>query len=647
MRKSRNKMMSLMMAAAVSVTSVPAYHVLAADTTTEAQEYAVTMKIPYHDFYEIYGVDTLKNVTSADYIDAFSSATVTKATGNGFGGLNAGTYHVPDIASTDTEAIQALRAEGKTVNVEGVQIPVVVTAKERAALIEAGAYAEADFTALTNGSYTKKEISSSRNSAGKELDVTYTPVLQAEILDASKLASSGAISSASVKITKLNDAVEKVSAGTTLSVGGHWGDYELDLSGDLFDNTLTKDNSIVYGVIVNTVEGDQYAMYSQENIWNISEIAWSVSDSNRSEAYEKTMGQTVTGFTYITSKGVYDVDIADTYLPVLSNITAKAEDPTVAAETVVNVTLKDAPADFVPAYSLAETNATITATVATANGYAVTIANAVPGTYTLNVTDSSGKYEGTSTTFTVKGSKVSYNNGLTMEAQGADSIANYIKNITSVSVSTGAAVTYLPVSSGTKNHLVSKDIFNADGMVNEKAVYDSVEAAVSGRKVTYNVVSNGNVFPEDTTYTITVSSTGYEDVSFTYTKGVQAPATQAPTTQTPATQVPVPATNGAVTATSSAVTTEETDNKSNSTSKKKISVLKLTKYKASTKKIKGKTVKTATVVVKTGGKKYTVKANKTGVFTVTLKKKLKKGNKISVTVKKTGYTTKTKSFKVK
>lgn len=638
MRKPMNKMMSLMMAAAVSVTSVPAYNVLAADTTTTAQEYAVNMKISYHDFYEIYGVDTLKNVTSADYVDAFSSATVSKATGNGFGGLNAGTYHVPDIASTDTDAINALRQEGKTLNVEGVNIPVVVTEEERAALIEAGAYGESDFTALTNGSYTKKEISSSRNSAGKEIDVTYTPVLQADIVDASKIVSSSAISTDAVKVSKINDSVEKVTAEAALSVGSHWGDYEFALSGDVFDNTLTKDNSIVYGVIANTAEGDQYAMYSQENIWNISELAWSVSDTSRSEAYEKTMGQNVTGFTYITSKGVYDVDITDTYLPVLSAISAKAEDPTVAAETVVNVTLKNAPADFVPAYSLSSTNATITATSATANGATVTIANAVPGTYTLNVTDASGKYNGTSTTFTVKGSKVSYNNGLTMDVQGADSIANYIKNITSVTVSTGAAVTYLPASSGSDNHFVSNDIFNADGTVNKNATWSYVEATKSGRKVTYNTVSNGTVFSQETNYTVTVSSTGYEDVTFTYTN----------VPQTPATQVPTPATNGAVTTTTPGATTgEPTTGEPAKTTKKKITVLKLTRYKKATKKIKGKTVKTATVVVKVGGKKYTAKSNKTGVFTVTLKKKLKKGNKITVTVKKSGYTSKTKSFKVK
>lgn len=638
MRKPMNKMMSLMMAAAVSVTSVPAYHVLAADTTTVAKEYAVNMKISYHDFYEIYGVDTLKNVTSADYVDAFSSATVSKATGNGFGGLNAGTYHVPDIASTDKDAIDALLKEGKTLNVEGVDIPVVVTEEERVALIEAGAYAESDFTALTNGSYTKKEISSSRNSAGKEIDVTYIPVLQADIVDASKIVSSSAISTDAVKVSKINDSVEKVTAEAALSVGSHWGDYEFALSGDVFDNTLTKDNAIVYGVIANTAEGDQYAMYSQENIWNISELAWSVSDTSRSEAYEKTMGQNVTGFTYITSKGVYDVDIADTYLPVLSAISAKAEDPTVAAETVVNVTLKNAPADFVPAYSLSSTNAIITATSATANGANVTMANAVPGTYTLNIMDASGKYDGTSTTFTVKGSKVSYNNGLTMDVQGADSIANYIKNITSVTVSTGAAVTYLPASSGSSNHFVSKDIFNGDGTVNKNATWSYVEATKSGRKVTYNTISSGTIFNQETNYTVTVSSTGYEDVTFTYANGVQTPATQDPT----------PATNGAITTTTPGATTGEPITTAPSkTTKKKITVLKLTKYKKATKKIKGKTVKTATVVVKAGGKKYTVKSNKTGVFTVTLKKKLKKGNKITITVKKSGYTSKTKSFKVK
>ncbi len=81
--------------------------------------------------------------------------------------------------------------------------------------------------------------------------------------------------------------------------------------------------------------------------------------------------------------------------------------------------------------------------------------------------------------------------------------------------------------------------------------------------------------------------------------------------------------------------------------KKTIATLKLTKYKRKTKKIIGKTVKKGKVTVKVSGKTYKVTANSSGKFTVKLKKVLKKKNKIKVTVSKTGYKTKSKTFKVK
>lgn len=81
--------------------------------------------------------------------------------------------------------------------------------------------------------------------------------------------------------------------------------------------------------------------------------------------------------------------------------------------------------------------------------------------------------------------------------------------------------------------------------------------------------------------------------------------------------------------------------------KKTISTLKLTKYKKKTKKIVGKTVKKGTVTVKVASKTYKVTANAKGKFTIKLKKKLKKNNNIKVTVTKTGYTKKSKTFKVK
>ncbi len=81
--------------------------------------------------------------------------------------------------------------------------------------------------------------------------------------------------------------------------------------------------------------------------------------------------------------------------------------------------------------------------------------------------------------------------------------------------------------------------------------------------------------------------------------------------------------------------------------KKTISTLKLTKYKRNTKKIIGKTVKKGKVTVKVSGKTYKATANSSGKFTVKLKKILKKKNKIKVTVSKSGYKTKSKTFKVK
>ena len=81
--------------------------------------------------------------------------------------------------------------------------------------------------------------------------------------------------------------------------------------------------------------------------------------------------------------------------------------------------------------------------------------------------------------------------------------------------------------------------------------------------------------------------------------------------------------------------------------KKTISTLKLTKYKKKTKKIVGKTVKKGKITVKVSGRTYKVTANASGKFTVKLKKALKKKNKIKVTVSKSGYKTRSKTFKVK
>lgn len=124
-----------------------------------------------------------------------------------------------------------------------------------------------------------------------------------------------------------------------------------------------------------------------------------------------------------------------------------------------------------------------------------------------------------------------------------------------------------------------------------------------------------------------------------------------PDTNTGKTDATEPATN-----TNSPNTSTENDSNSiqkdtgkvtKAQAKKTIQTLKLTKYKKGTKKLVGKTQKKAKVVVKIGKKKYTVKSNKKGKFVIKLSKKLKKKDKIQITVSRKGYKTKKKTVKVK
>lgn len=93
---------------------------------------------------------------------------------------------------------------------------------------------------------------------------------------------------------------------------------------------------------------------------------------------------------------------------------------------------------------------------------------------------------------------------------------------------------------------------------------------------------------------------------------------------------------------------DNSDKKATVTKKKAIKKLSLTAKKGK-KKITGKTIKKATVKVKIGKKTYKVKSNAKGKFTIKLKGKtgLKKGQKIKITILKTGYKTKHKTYKVK
>lgn len=81
------------------------------------------------------------------------------------------------------------------------------------------------------------------------------------------------------------------------------------------------------------------------------------------------------------------------------------------------------------------------------------------------------------------------------------------------------------------------------------------------------------------------------------------------------------------------------DSTASASSIKKLKTPTLTSYKKGRKIIKGTALKKSKVTVTVGAKRYTVKADKKGKFTVKLKKKLKKGTVIRVYAAKSGYVT--------
>lgn len=84
-----------------------------------------------------------------------------------------------------------------------------------------------------------------------------------------------------------------------------------------------------------------------------------------------------------------------------------------------------------------------------------------------------------------------------------------------------------------------------------------------------------------------------------------------------------------------------------SVQKKTISKLSLAKLKRNQKTISGKTISNANIKIKISKQTYTAKSNKSGNFTIKLKKRLKANDKIKIYVSKSGYKTCTKTYKVK
>ena len=282
-----------------------------------------------------------------------------------------------------------------------------------------------------------------------------------------------------------------------LSTETKYGDYQLDIDG--LRNKLTEHGATkINGVVINTKEGSSYGLRHLENIWKMKELAWSTGFTESvhgcptsSAHYKAMMGQTITSVTCYTDKGMYNIPLADIYVPVKFTHDLEVANAAVTAGKT-EVTVTGLPDDYAAEYKVDGLDG-----VSVQKGI-LTFNNAKKGKYTLTISDKKGKYADITTEFELytEAMPAAYDadkKALVKTADAADEeFADYIKNITSVNVN---GTDYKATGRG------ATVIINEDGTLKTDAA----------------------PFAEGDTFEITVSATGYLPQSFTYTTKV-APA---------------------------------------------------------------------------------------------------------------------------
>ncbi len=442
-----------------------------ADDGTEEVTY-VLMNIPYDEFY---AADVNNDVA----VDAFTSATKTKVR---TGSLAGGSYHVDDSGDEITGITFPVKLVGdvdlsaytQVTDSDSVEITVTNRGNTTTTVYEG---ADALFESASYSYYVLSE----EPEYYKEVSVVDGELVFGEIQGTAA--------------TLSNIDVE-------LSTESSYGDYQLSLDG-LTDTISTSEK--VYAVIIHTAEGSDYGLRHLENIWRVSELAWAAGFTEAvhncptsSAHYEAMMGQTITGVTYYAESGIYEIPVDGIYVPVKTGAELSVEDALISAGETAGAV--DLPKDYdaeVTIVNNAGDDVTDQFTVTqTADGFTFTFgSDAKNGNYTVTITDKSGVYADITGTMTLIDDEmpVAYNNDntspalVTAEGSTDEKAANFIGNISSVSVN---GTSY---SASGRGAVV---IINSDGTLNTEAA----------------------AFAEDGTYEITVSSTGYQDYSFTYVK---------------------------------------------------------------------------------------------------------------------------------
>lgn len=426
-----------------------------------------TMEIPYNDFYSA----EFGESENAYEVDAFSSATTSKWSKNEEGSLFEGTYNQAN--------------EDGTGSILGVKYPVALT--------------QATLDELGENNYRFEAID-------------YEP--------------------AAYKIVTVTDGVTAFSAvqdntpttadgsSIKLSTSTPWGDYLIDVEN-------APEMGAIYGALIKTTDGNTYAMRHEENIWR-GELAWSSGIKTTEphgntlsyENFESLMGSTISEVVFITLDGYTTIN-TDTYVPVKFVGEAVIENGTSGTGST-SMNLTGFPEDFDKTYSVASDGFSVSDTE-------ISYTDALPASYTLTISDASGKYAEITSSFVLSTDSMpaSYADGKLVKAENAsdEEFANFVKNISVVTVN---GVEYAASGKG------SIKIIAEDGVIDFNA---------SSRE--------GNIFDGSGNYTMSVSATGYNtplDIEIK-AEAPETTVTEAPSTTTTANNRPSTTTNGRQTTT--------------------------------------------------------------------------------------------------
>lgn len=430
----------------------------------------VLMNIPYSAFYKA-------EVNNDVDVDVFTSATLNKTRTASLAG---GSYHT--------------NADGS--QIDGITFPVKVTDDmDMSKYTQVTDDDSVDIT-VTNRGQTSTTTYKGKDALFQNADYAYYNLT--EVPSYYKEVSVDKDGNLTFGKTVGNvTTLEGLSA--ELSTETSYGDYQLDIDG-LRDKLTELGVTNINGVVINTKEGSSYGLRHLENIWRMEELAWAAGFTEAvhgcptsSDHYKAMMGQTITSVTYYTDKGMYNIPLADIYVPVKFTHDLEVANATITAGKT-EVTVTGLPDDYAAEYKVDGLDG-----VSVQNGI-LTFNNAKKGKYTLTISDKKGKYADITTKFELytEAMPAAYDADKKVLVKTADAtdeeFADYINNITSVNV-------------------------------------NGTDYKASGRGATVIINKDGSIktdaapFAEGDTFEITVSATGYLPQSFTYTtKEAPAPA---------------------------------------------------------------------------------------------------------------------------